>query len=71
MFRLLKIYKLLVFDLYMKLQKRLSRRYKDKLYYKYIIVIPEEDIAKSGIKEGNDLISSVKRGEITLRKQDK
>ena len=52
----------------MKLQKRLSRKYKNKTYYKYLIVLPEDDIIKSGIKEGEELISEVRRGEIVLRK---
>lgn len=53
----------------MKLQKRLSRKYKDKIYHKYIIVMPQEDIKKSGFKEGDEIISEVERGEIRLKKK--
>jgi len=53
----------------MKVQKRLSRTYKNKNYYKYLIIIPEEDIKKAGIKEGDELVTNVKKGEIKLKKQ--
>lgn len=45
----------------------LSRKYKDKEYYKYIIIIPEEDIKKAGFKEGDELIKDTKNGEIKLK----
>ena len=51
----------------MKLQKRLSRIYKGKRYYKYILVIPEKDIKKSKFKEGDELSSKVKKGEIKIK----
>jgi bifunctional DNA-binding transcriptional regulator/antitoxin component of YhaV-PrlF toxin-antitoxin module len=52
----------------MQLQRRLSRRYKNKEYHKYLIVIPEGDIKKSEIKVGDELISEIKKGEIILRR---
>ncbi len=52
----------------MKLQKRLSRIYNGKKYYKYIIVIPEDDIINADLKEGDELISKSKKNEILLRK---
>ena len=55
----------------MKLQKRLSRIYKGKKYYKYILVIPEKDIRESGFKEGDELNSKTKGGEIKIRKHGK
>ena len=54
----------------MKLQRRLSREYNDKKYHKYIIVIPEKEVKKSGFKEGNDLTINSKRGEIKISKQN-
>ena len=53
----------------MKLQKRLSRKYKDKEYYKYLIVIPEEEIIKSGFKEGDELKIETEKGEIKVKKR--
>lgn len=52
----------------MKLQKRLSRIYKGKRYHKYILVIPEKDIKKAKFKEGDELKSEVKKGEIKIKK---
>ena len=69
MFRLLKAYKQVITINNMKVQKRLSRIYKNKRYYKYIVVIPEKDIKNARIKEGDELISEIKKGEIKLRKK--
>ncbi len=52
----------------MKLQKRLSRIYKNKKYYKYVLVIPKKDIKKAGFKEGDNLKSEIKKGIIELKK---
>ncbi len=53
----------------MKLQRRLSRAYKGKKYYKYILVIPEKEIKKAEFDEGDFLkIDSVK-GEIKINKE--
>ncbi len=52
----------------MKLQKRLSRKYKDKEYYKYVVVVPEKEIKKSGFKEGEELKIQSKKGEIIIKK---
>ncbi len=51
-----------------KLQKQLSRKVGDKEYAKYVIVIPPEEIKKSGFKEGQDLIIETKEGKITIKK---
>ncbi len=52
----------------MKLQKRLSRKYKNKEYYKYILVVPNKEIKKSGFKEGQELKIETKKGEIKIKK---
>ena len=52
----------------MKLQKRLSRVYKDKKYHKYLIVIPEKEIKNSGFKEGEELKIKAKKGEIKIER---
>jgi bifunctional DNA-binding transcriptional regulator/antitoxin component of YhaV-PrlF toxin-antitoxin module len=53
----------------MKLQKRLSRKYKNKKYHKYVVVIPEKDVGKAGMGAGDELISMVKKGKIILVKK--
>ena len=52
----------------MKVQKQLSKKRGDKVYYKYVLVIPEEDIKKAGFKSGQELKVESKEGEIKLRK---
>lgn len=52
----------------MRIQKVLSRKYKDKEYSKYILVLPEDEIKKAGFKEGEELKAETKRGEIRLIK---
>ena len=52
----------------MKLQKRMSRIYKGKKYYKYIVNIPEEEIIKAGLKEGDEMMVESKHESINLSK---
>jgi len=54
---------------YMKLQKRLSRKYKDKEYYKWIITLPDEDVKFAGLKEGDELKVESELGKIRLIKR--
>ena len=54
----------------MKLQRQKAREYKGKPIYKWVIVIPPEDIDKLGWKEGDELIGSPLKGNgyfITLK----
>ena len=51
----------------MKLQKHKTR--KDKNYFKYVMVLPEEVVKKAGLKEGDELEAEAKKGEIKLRKK--
>jgi len=53
----------------MRIQKVSSRVYKNKEYHKYVIVLPEEDIKKANLKEGDELFSEVKDKEIILKKK--
>ena len=46
----------------------LSRKYKDKEYYKYILVIPESEIIKAKLKEGDELQIDSKERELRIRK---
>ena len=52
----------------MKLQKRFSREYNGKKYYKYIIVIPEKEIKNAKFKEGDELNIESKDNEIKINK---
>ena len=54
----------------MKLQKRLSRVYQGKKYFKWIVVIPPEEIIDSGFKEGDELRIDSEDGKIILTKKD-
>lgn len=56
---------------YMKLQKRLSRKYKDKIYYKWMIIIPDEDVRYAELKEGDELKVESEPGKIKLIKKIK
>ena len=53
----------------MKIQKQLSKRVGDKVYHKYVVVIPEEIISESGFKEGDSLEAEAKKGEIKLKRK--
>lgn len=53
----------------MRLQKRLSRRYKDRKYHKYLVVIPEKEIKNSGFREGEELKVETKKGEIKIKRK--
>ena len=55
----------------MRLQKRFSRRYKNKNYYKYLINIPEEYIKKSDLKVGDNLEIEAERYKLMLKKAEK
>lgn len=53
----------------MKIQKHLSKKRGDKIYHKYVIVIPEETLKESGFHEGDELTAEAKKGEINLRRK--
>jgi formylmethanofuran dehydrogenase subunit D len=55
---------------YMKLQKRLSRKYKGKEYFKWMIVLPEEEVMFAGLKEGDELKVDAEKGKIHLVKRN-
>jgi hypothetical protein len=57
----------------MKVIKETSRQYKGKPYYKYKVNIPEKELKKANIKEGDELYvsgSNSKKSEIKLRKKE-
>ena len=53
----------------MKLQKQLSRKSGDKIYPKYVTVIPPKIIEEAGLKEGQELKVKVVNGKIVLEKK--
>ncbi|MGY4884443.1 MAG: AbrB/MazE/SpoVT family DNA-binding domain-containing protein [Nanobdellota archaeon] len=56
----------------MKIQKQLSKKRGDKIYYKYILNIPSELLEKSGFKEGDEIEAEVpQKGEIKLKRKEK
>ena len=55
----------------MKIQKQLSHKRGDKIYYKYVIVLPDNLIESSGFKEGDELEAEAKKGEIRLKKKER
>ncbi|MDP3026709.1 MAG: AbrB/MazE/SpoVT family DNA-binding domain-containing protein [Nanoarchaeota archaeon] len=51
----------------MKLQKQKSD-YK-RGYHKYVVVIPNDVVEKSGLKEGDELKAEAEKNKIVLRKE--
>jgi len=54
----------------MRIQKQLSNKRKEKIYYKYLVVIPPMQVKESGL-EGYELEAEIKNGEIKLKKKSK
>ena len=52
----------------MKLQRQLSKRTKNKDYFRYNVHIQDNIITEAGFKEGDELDAEVKKGEIKLKK---
>ena len=53
----------------MKVQQQLVSKINNKEYYKYVIIIPEEILKEADFKEGDELETETKKGEIKLKKQ--
>jgi len=56
--------------IFMKILKVKSRNYKDKIYHKYRINLPEKIMKESGFKEGDELEAEAKKGEVRLRRKN-
>jgi hypothetical protein len=52
----------------MRIQKQLSKKRKNKIYYKYAVIIPPMQIRESHL-EGYELEAEVKDGEIKLKRK--
>jgi len=50
----------------MKLQKHFAKKIGEKKYYKYVVVIPEDEVKKAGFKKGDELEAESKKGEVRL-----
>lgn len=50
----------------MKIQKHISDKRGNKVYYKYVIVLPSKIIKKLGFKAGNELKTDVKDGKLVV-----
>ena len=53
----------------MKIQKQLSKKRKNKTYYKYIVNIPPMIIKEAGLEYGEDVEIKVEKGKIVLKKR--
>jgi len=54
-----------------KLQKQLAYKYKGKLQYKHVIVIPEEALSQLGWKGGQELELIVKETQLVIEPKRK
>ena len=52
----------------MRIQKQLSKKRKDKTYYKYAVILLPMYVKESGL-EGYELEAEVVKGEIKLKKK--
>ncbi len=55
----------------MKLQKRFSRKYNQKNYYKYVVNVPAMMVKEANISEGEELEIEAKDGKIILKRKQK
>ncbi|HQI57948.1 MAG TPA: hypothetical protein PKZ06_02490 [Candidatus Pacearchaeota archaeon] len=53
----------------MKIQKHLSHKRGNKIYYKHVLVLPNNLVKESGFKEGDELEAEARKGEIKLRRK--
>jgi len=54
----------------MQIQKQVGKKVGNKIYPKYVIVIPEKTLKEAGFKQGDKLEADVlKKGEIKLRRK--
>lgn len=51
----------------MKLQSQFAHKYKNKIHYKYVIIIPEGTIEKLGWESGRELKEFIEDGKLIIR----
>ncbi len=55
----------------MKIQKQLSDKRGDKIYYKFVIVLPEDLVKESELKENDELVGEAEKHRIIIKKVEK
>ena len=55
----------------MKIQKQLSKKRGDKVYHKYVVVLPGGVVKEAEFRGGQELEVKVKKGEIRLKRKVK
>lgn len=55
----------------MKIQKQLSDKRGDKVYYKYVVVLPEDLVKRSELKENDELVGEAEKHKIIIKKSEK
>ena len=53
----------------MKIQKQLSKKWGDKKYYKYVIVVPSNKVKEAGLKKGDKLETKAEKNKLVLEKK--
>ena len=53
----------------MKIQKQVSDKRGKKIYYKYVVVLPEKLVEKAGFKVKQELEGESSKGKIVLKKR--
>ncbi|MFH1977755.1 MAG: hypothetical protein ABIJ92_00325 [Candidatus Aenigmatarchaeota archaeon] len=51
----------------MKIQKHVSRKVENKIYYKWVLIIPPNYIKKLKWKEGEELKADLTNGKLTIK----
>ncbi|MBT3691400.1 AbrB/MazE/SpoVT family DNA-binding domain-containing protein [archaeon] len=51
----------------MKIQRQVSDKRGDKIYYKYVVVLPEGVVKDAGFKEGEELVAESDKGKVVLK----
>jgi len=55
----------------MKIQKQISDKRNNKIYYKNVVVLPKELLKKSGLKESDKLKGKAEKNKIVIKKSNK
>lgn len=55
----------------MQVQKQLSKKRGDKIYYRYTVNVPEELIKKAELEVGDELEGNAEKHKLILKKAEK
>jgi len=53
----------------MKILSQISRKYKDKFYRKFLIIVPKKILDDLGWKAGQEIKANIKKGELVINKR--